>query len=383
MMLKLKYYQLLIMLVIFLKPHIVQCNNDTSKYEDTTGDSSATQDDMNSTDKGKQQKEGDVCPTKQLPEEYLGTSIVDHLDPSLLEDEELLKEAAQHLQQGHLVVIQDAFKVEFAESAWSIMTDPVLEWEPFVVTKKDGHNFFKHKPVKKCNESMLGVEKIFEHSDSRKFLANLLYGDGVPSIAGRNDPQENLDGEFVALPSWYRPGDHSNPHNDRMADRKLTYLWQLAKDWKPEWGGAFYWASAYTTNAFQHPTFNTLLLFAVTPHSDHGVTPVTQASEGHRRLTFGGWYYKTPKQITWDEPLEEMYNTPEKRRSMTLQEAKQLYHLPTDDLDENRKQVALDLREKVLDCCLAPQEEEQVYTIGYLDESDTDDENDEELFEEK
>ena len=312
------------------------------------------------------------CSTKQLPKEYLGMSILDLLDRSLLEDPTLLKEAARHLQEGHLVVLQDAFQVEFAESVWSIMTDPSFDWEPFSVKSQSGYNYNKHVPVQRCKNSTAGVDQIFRHPDSRNFIAKLLYGDGLPPFDGRIDMEKyNLDGDIRVLPSWYRPGDYHNPHDDRRENRVLTYLWQLTKDWKPEWGGAFYWANAHTTNAFQHPGFNTLILFAVTPHSIHGVTPVTQASEGHKRLTYSGRFQKKPRTMSWEDPLEEIYGTPKARRRLTKNEAISLCRLSVDGLDEERKQHALNLQEKVLDECLVPREEKEIYTIGYMEEGDT------------
>ena len=40
----------------------------------------------------------------------------------------------------------------------------------------------------------------------------------------------------------YQSGDHSLPHTDWVGQRTVSYVWHLSKGWRPEWGGALYWA---------------------------------------------------------------------------------------------------------------------------------------------
>ena len=68
--------------------------------------------------------------------------------------------------------------------------------------------------------------------------------------------------------------------------RQLAFVWHLAKEWRPEWGGAFYWCPKAS---YMPPAFNTLYLFNVRPESIHFVTQVSPYAQG-KRLTINGWW---------------------------------------------------------------------------------------------
>ncbi len=68
--------------------------------------------------------------------------------------------------------------------------------------------------------------------------------------------------------------------------RQLAFVWHLAKDWRSEWGGAFYWCPKAS---YMPPAFNTLYLFNVGPESTHFVTQVSPYAQG-KRLTINGWW---------------------------------------------------------------------------------------------
>lgn len=180
--------------------------------------------------------------------------------------------------------------------------------------------------------------------------------------------------------------DHSNPHTDRLEARTVTFLWQLTKDWKPEWGGAFYWNKAYYENAYQHPSYNTLLLFSVTVNSVHMVTPVTKNAKG-KRLTYGGWYSAELPSNDADiydirtDMIEERYATKESRKFLTVKEGRAIIAIDVDDtekygfLTEERKAAILDLQDKVLHEGFEPHDDEALYILG--PPQDIDDEDDE------
>jgi hypothetical protein len=293
------------------------------------------------------------------PASYFGlkenSSVLDYLDTSLLDDPETLRDLSESLQNGNLAIIKEAFQPEFAELVWSAMTNEEMEWVPFVVTKNNGHNFMKHRPVNR-GHVLSHIHNIFNHPASKGFFSKLV---------GRH-----CDGNVVSLPSWYQVGDHSNPHNDDSSFRELTFLWQLSKDWKPEWGGAFYWSSAFYTNSYQHSNFNTLILFSVTTRSTHGVTPVISGSEGHRRLNFGGWYSKDVKKNLPPKVDElDIYNSPESRAQLTHAEALHLVRLKTNSLaDLEQQKHVRNIQERILDERLSPSIEESVYVSGFQDD---------------
>src|SRR5206468_8983413 len=61
------------------------------------------------------------------------------------------------------------------------------------------------------------------------------------------------------------PGDHLLPHDDRLRtgendSRQLAFVWHLTKNWRPTWGGDFYWCPE---DRYFTPVFNTLMLFTV------------------------------------------------------------------------------------------------------------------------
>ena len=79
-----------------------------------------------------------------------------------------------------------------------------------------------------------------------------------------------------------------------------------------------YWAQEPLANAYLHASFNSLVLFSVTPLSSHFVTTVSpHATE--KRLSFNGWW-----QSSWEpqlsDDLEDMLATPEKRLQLTYQQ---------------------------------------------------------------
>ena len=120
-------------------------------------------------------------------------------------------------------------------------------------------------------------ERVFDLSASRDFVGQL---------SGR---QCTGSTEFSA--SWYLPGDHSLPHTDAVAhvadeNRQVAFIWHLAKEWRPEWGGELFWCPHFANIT---PRFNSLVLFNVGPDSVHFVTMVSPYAQG-KRLTINGWW---------------------------------------------------------------------------------------------
>jgi Rps23 Pro-64 3,4-dihydroxylase Tpa1-like proline 4-hydroxylase len=63
-------------------------------------------------------------------------------------------------------------------------------------------------------------------------------------------------------------------------------VWHLTKNWRPRWGGAFYWCPSF---APIEASFNTLVLFNPTAISYHFVTQVSPHARG-KRFTVNGWW---------------------------------------------------------------------------------------------
>ena len=114
------------------------------------------------------------------------TSVLDYLDPSIVQDPTIIADIQDNFRQGNLIVIKDAFIPEFAEYVYSDISNNNNTWIPFVSIKGNGHNFFKHK-MKRKTKIMKQVREIFKHEKSREFFTML---------SGRNCMNEK---EFSAL----------------------------------------------------------------------------------------------------------------------------------------------------------------------------------------
>lgn len=182
-------------------------------------------------------------------------SIVDFLNPRLLEDE-ALDEIKIRLREGKVVILRDAFRDELAEAMHEqldFLTDH--EWDLNEDYFPDGYHF-KHKNIYDKNNFpplFQQVNQMFESEATRTFLSEL---------SGRD-----CSGDISGAPSFYSAGDHSLPHTDHIGQRSVAYIWHLSQNWQPEWGGALYWAPEPLANAYHHASFNTLVLFSVTPFS--------------------------------------------------------------------------------------------------------------------
>jgi hypothetical protein len=231
-----------------------------------------------------------------------GSSIKQYLSPRLFEDPKILKDVGQKLRDGEIVVIRDAFVPEFAEGMYQELHDTTT-WSRNEDYFDDGYHFRHYNVYDKKDFSSLFLSAInmFDSDTTKDFLTDL---------TGRD-----CTGEAVGAPSYYGPGDHSLPHTDHIGQRTIAYVWHLSKHWKPEWGGGLYWAQEPLANAYLHASFNSLVLFSVTPHSSHFVTTVSpHATE--KRLAFNGWW-----QSSWipniNDPIEKLLATPEQRIGIT------------------------------------------------------------------
>ena len=204
-------------------------------------------------------------------------SIVSYLNPQLLADPSLLKKAAEQIRAGNVVVLKDALDPVFAEATHRELRAASAPWEHNEPYFDDGYHF-KHSNIFKrelwstrLNQTM----EIFESEATKEWMTQL---------TGRD-----CGGVTTGAPSYYRAGDHSLPHTDWAGQRTVAYVWHLSKDWLPAWGGGLYWCNLPHAKATIHASFNSLVLFSVTPKSSHFVTTVSPHATS-KRLTFNGWY---------------------------------------------------------------------------------------------
>jgi Rps23 Pro-64 3,4-dihydroxylase Tpa1-like proline 4-hydroxylase len=79
-------------------------------------------------------------------------------------------------------------------------------------------------------------------------------------------------------PTWYKQGDHITIHNDKVKNRRLSYIIHLGRNatqggryWNKDYGGNLVWCDPPQVIV---PHFNSMTIFAVSSRSYHFVEPV-------------------------------------------------------------------------------------------------------------
>jgi len=230
-------------------------------------------------------------------------SIVNFLNPALFEDPETLDDVGRRLRAGEVVVLKDAFRPEFAEATYRELKSKNVPWVVNEAYYEDGYANC-HLNVYDSGQWSARLNRTFEvfaSPETRRWIGELT--------------QRDCSGECTGAPSKYRSGDHSLPHTDWVGQRTVAYVWHLSQGWRPEWGGALYWAHNDHAKATFPSTFNQLCLFSVTTTSAHFVTTVSPHAKA-QRLAFNGWW-----QSAWepanDETLDEVMADEARRRALT------------------------------------------------------------------
>jgi hypothetical protein len=196
-------------------------------------------------------------------------SVETYLNPALLEPARIDTVRA-HLSAGSLVVIRDAFHPAFAERMFRCL-DECTAWKLHEFRHENFH-YHHHNLYDKRDypDDLVWCERVFDSPASRAFASR---------VSGRR-----CTGSTICNASWYQSGDHSLPHNDGGSsaageNRQVAFVWHLAKEWRPEWGGALYWCPR---SMYLPPQFNSLILFNIGQDSHHLVTMVTPDAQGKR-----------------------------------------------------------------------------------------------------
>jgi hypothetical protein len=200
-------------------------------------------------------------------------SIETFLRPSV---RSALTDAGARLAAGGLLLIRDAFEPDFAERMHHSL-DASPHWR--VQEGYEEHFHYHYHALERAGypADLAWCAQVFDSPKTKEW---------VTQLSGRSCLGPT---EFFA--NWYLPGDSLHPHNDVAANdaqshRQLTFVWYLAKDWQPQWGGSLFWCP---TGSFLPPGFNTLCLFNVGPESTHSVTQVSPFARG-KRLAITGWW---------------------------------------------------------------------------------------------
>eukprot|EP00310_Coccolithus_braarudii_P024871 CAMPEP_0183358426 /NCGR_PEP_ID=MMETSP0164_2-20130417/49185_1 /TAXON_ID=221442 /ORGANISM="Coccolithus pelagicus ssp braarudi, Strain PLY182g" /LENGTH=322 /DNA_ID=CAMNT_0025532325 /DNA_START=99 /DNA_END=1067 /DNA_ORIENTATION=+ len=265
-------------------------------------------------------------------------SIKAYMNPKLFEDPAMMRNVAERLRANEVVVLRNAFCPAFAEMMHAELKSKDVAWELNEAYFEDGYHHRHHNVYDQSTWSarLTDALGVFSSAASAEYMQHL---------TGRD-----CSGEVTGAPSWYKAGDHSLPHTDWVGQRTVSYVWHLSKNWRPEWGGALYWAQDDHAVATYPASFNTLVLFSVTTRSAHFVTTVSPHHKG-KRLTFNGWW-----QSSWvpslADNLEAVLSSPERCGALThtqLQAITDLLSDPWQNIEAGRREVLQKLRLKVVE----------------------------------
>lgn len=265
-------------------------------------------------------------------------SIEAYLNPQLFEDPTTMADVSKRLKAGEVVVLQDAFRPEFAEMVHAELSAKNVAWELNEAYFPDGYHHRHHNVYDQGSWSarLNATLAMMAAPASQRFMQEL---------TGRD-----CSGETQGAPSWYKEGDHSLPHTDWVAQRTVSYVWHLSKSWRPEWGGALYWAQNDHAVATYPASFNTLVLFSVTTRSAHFVTTVSPHHKG-KRLTFNGWWQSSWMPSAADD-LEGALTDEERRSALThtqLQSITDTLNSPWENIPAERREALQGMRKELIE----------------------------------
>jgi len=135
------------------------------------------------------------------------------------------------------------------------------------------HRSLPHNPGCKCYECSFR-ENYLESTKFKSFVEKEI---GLFNI--------KIVEQFISL---YYPGDFLTTHNDQ--NRDVAFIFNLSKDWRPEYGGLLHIQNEDGTFTAINPDFNSLVLIPLhgkgKPHFVSEVSALAPAP----RIAISGWY---------------------------------------------------------------------------------------------
>lgn len=203
-------------------------------------------------------------------------SIENYLNPQIFGNRENIQTISNHIIEGNIVLIRNAFKEFFVERMFCRL-DQFTNWK--IYEDYQEHFHYHHHNIYDENSfppDLTWCNNIFKSNPTKEFIKSL--------------SKKDCDGEAIVSASRYLPGDYSLPHTDLKKHgseiRQVAFVWHLTKNWQPNWGGDLFWCPK---NHYISPSFNTLILFSVSKESFHFVTPVSPYAQS-KRLAINGWW---------------------------------------------------------------------------------------------
>ncbi len=206
-----------------------------------------------------------------------GPSLHQLLNPEIFSDTALVARIMEWMRDGRAIVVPDALPADFAEEVHRDLSQSD-RWS----ASEGSHDFFHYRNcvlgrIEDQTPALTKCHRLFTCRATQSFIAGL--------------SGQDCSGSAYVSAAWYRSGDYALPHDDITTDdrRSVAYIWYLAKDWTPQWGGQLFWCS---TGQYVMPTFNSLIMFRVMPANLHSVCPVAPGAVG-KRLTINGFWHRT------------------------------------------------------------------------------------------
>ncbi len=200
------------------------------------------------------------------------------LNPRIFSDAARVDQIGGWMRQGRAIIIPDALPADLAEEVHRDL-DRSSHW----TVGEGGHDFFHYRnsvinQLEGTSPALTRCSRLFRSAATRRFIAEL--------------SGEDCAGQVDAGAAWYRPYEYALPHDDSSNGlSSVAYIWYLAKDWRPEWGGALFWCP---TGQYIRPGFNVLVLFRAMPSSLHLVCPVAPTAT-EKRLTINGFWNRSTR----------------------------------------------------------------------------------------
>jgi len=162
----------------------------------------------------------------------------------------------------------------------NFFTEKIKEVHSAVLKEKfheQNSDLFQFQQTDDCkNATQLAVKEFHKFFSSKEFI------DFIASIT--DSPVSSIDmSAFI-----YDDTDYLLPNDDRLEGRKIAYVVNLAKDFTEQDGGALQLFEDEKIVKSVIPTFNSLVLFEVSPDSLHQVQEVLSDK---KRITLTGWFH--------------------------------------------------------------------------------------------
>lgn len=210
---------------------------------------------------------------------------------SWLFDRALLLRTRHTLVSGRPIVLKNALQQELAQATHQELMSADWRCDPDGGSKESEYGRRGSLWMRRCTSAtpkgalaMQQAASFFQGEPIKQLIAELT--------------GETLDGWVMSDWTWVPEGGFYSLHNGVTDDRRVSFTWDLSKDWEQEGGrgGELAFLCGPEDGRFVQPAFNQLTLFHVHRGGmlgHHAVLPVVNAGAA-RRFALFGWFSRKP-----------------------------------------------------------------------------------------